>query len=88
MAETNDKLPALKKKTELWPEINNDISDKIDVIDISDKIHSVNLPLFWLRAEGINWYGRWETLSLGDGAVIKVCLLSFTSIQGMRSALK
>ena len=51
-------------------------------------MRELTLPFFWLRAEGMNWYCRWVTLILGEGAVMNVCLLPFTSIQGMRSALE
>lgn len=50
-------------------------------------VGALTLPFLWLRAAGMNWYCRWVTLSLGEGAVMNSCLPPFTSIQGMRSAL-
>lgn len=47
----------------------------------------LTLPL-WPRAAGMNWYCRCVTLSLGEGAAMKACMLPFNSIQGMRSPLE
>lgn len=51
------------------------------------ELTELTFPL-WLRPEGTNRCGRCVTLSLGDGALMNVCLLPVTSIQGTRSALE